>query len=148
MIRYLPDRLPDNELPEHEALSRDACSVLIVEDTRAISFLLSEYLKDIAGRIDFARDGHEAVRKVVRNHNDAQPYDLILMDLQMPVMSGLEATLAIRNRGIQTPIVAMTAGNFDPDRCVQAGCTGYLAKPIDRIGFLRYISRLLARGEH
>ncbi|WP_153555209.1 response regulator [Roseimaritima sediminicola] len=118
-------------------------SILIVEDTRPISFLLSQYLRDLADQIDIAYDGHEAVRRVVRSHVDRHPYDLILMDLQMPVMSGLEATLAIRNRGISTPIIAMTAGNLDPDRCREAGCDGYLLKPIDRVGFLQYLKTFL-----
>lgn len=120
-------------------------SILIVEDTRAISFLLSQYLRGLADHIDIANDGHEAVRQVVRAEESHQPYDLILMDLQMPIMSGLEATLAIRNRGIQTPIVAMTAGDLDPQRCTKAGCDGYVLKPIDRLDFVRYLRTVLDR---
>ncbi len=142
MILRMPEPQRDSESQGSDSLCR---SILIVEDTRAISFLLSQYLRGQAERVDVAHDGHEAVRFVVRAMQSDQPYDLILMDLQMPIMSGLEATLAIRNRGIQTPIVAMTAGNLDPQRCVDAGCDGYVLKPIDRLTFLRYLRTVLDR---
>ncbi len=140
MILRMPHHPRDTEPQGRDSLCQ---SILIVEDTHAISFLLSRYLRDLADRIDVARDGHEAVRQVVRASDAQQPYDLILMDLQMPVMSGLEATLAIRNRGIQTPIVAMTAGNLDPQRCTEAGCNGYVLKPIDRLDFVGYLHSIL-----
>lgn len=138
----MPHHQRDTESQGRDSLCR---SILIVEDTRAISFLLSQYLRGQAERIDVAYDGHAAVRLVVRAHELSQAYDLILMDLQMPVMSGLEATLAIRNRGIGTPIVAMTAGNLDPQRCSDAGCDGYVTKPIDRLAFIRYLRSVLDR---
>lgn len=116
---------------------------LVVEDTRPICFLLTQFLRPIAERVDIACDGHQAVRKVIQAQQAGEPYDLVLMDLQMPVMSGLEATLAIRNRGIETPIVAMTAGVLDRDRCSEAGCDGMLAKPIDREHFLDYVGQFL-----
>lgn len=142
MILRMPHHQRDTESQGRDSLCR---SILIVEDTRAISFLLSQYLRNLADQIDIAHDGHEAVRQVVRANESNQPYDLILMDLQMPIMSGLEATLAIRNRGIHTPIVAMTAGDLDPQRCTDAGCDGYVLKPIDRLDFLRYLRTVLGR---
>ena len=85
--------------------------------------------------MDVASDGAEAEEKV-RNSLDA-PYDLVLMDIQMPVMDGIEATKAIRAmadpRLARLPIVAMTANAFEEDRqrVLSAGMNGHLGKPID-----------------
>jgi CheY-like chemotaxis protein len=61
-------------------------------------------------------------------------YDIILMDIQMPEMNGLDATKTIRQKGITTPIVAVTANALKEDRklCMDAGCDAYLSKPIDK----------------
>jgi CheY-like chemotaxis protein len=82
-------------------------------------------------QVTLAKDGHEAVRASAAEH-----FDLILMDLQMPEMGGIEATAAIRAREISTgghvPIVAMTAHAMsgDSERCLEGGMDGYLSKPI------------------
>ncbi len=79
----------------------------------------------------------------------AGDYDLVLMDIQMPVMDGYEATRKIReyeNRqggSSPTPIVAVTANAFkeDQERCLAAGCTDYLAKPVSKIKLLQCVAR-------
>jgi CheY-like chemotaxis protein len=79
-----------------------------------------------------ARNGREALEQI-----EAQPFDLVLMDVQMPELDGLEATVAIRERertaGGHLPIVAMTAHAMqgDQERCLAAGMDGYVSKPID-----------------
>jgi CheY-like chemotaxis protein len=103
--------------------------VLLVEDN-AVNQEVAENLLGIAGLVvETASDGRRAVELAQTRH-----YDMILMDMQMPVMDGLEATRAIRARsGGATPIVAMTANAFDEDRqaCLAAGMNDYVAKPID-----------------
>ncbi|HET7204920.1 MAG TPA: response regulator, partial [Steroidobacteraceae bacterium] len=87
-------------------------------------------LRDLGVKVDLAENGRDAVELLER-----RPYDLVLMDVQMPEMDGLAATRAIRElpeRG-QTPIVALTANAFtdDRERCLKAGMDGFLPKPID-----------------
>jgi two-component system sensor histidine kinase/response regulator len=91
-------------------------------------------------------DGHAAVTALAQ-----QPFDLVLMDVQMPTMGGLEATAAIREQeqtnGTHVPIIAMTAHAMkaDRERCLAAGMNGYIAKPIRRDAFEAVISQVLGR---
>ena len=105
-------------------------SVLLVEDTFFNQQLAMEYLEDFGIVPDLAENGEEALRKLGLKH-----YDVVLMDCQMPVMDGYEATRRIRRipRFEQLPVVAMTANAMKGDRekCLAAGMTDYLTKPID-----------------
>ena len=104
--------------------------ILLAEDNVVNQKLATRLLSRMGYEPDLAANGLEAVEAVER-----QPYDLVLMDVQMPEMDGLEATRAIVE---QTPfegrpwIVAMTANAMDGDRerCLEAGMNGYISKPI------------------
>ncbi|KKL12809.1 hypothetical protein LCGC14_2532050 [marine sediment metagenome] len=89
-----------------------------------------------------AANGRAAVDKA-----QAGQFDLILMDIQMPEMDGYEATAALRQGGFDAPIIALTAHALasDRQRCLDAGCTDYLSKPIDRVRLVRTVTRH-ARG--
>jgi two-component system sensor histidine kinase/response regulator len=95
-------------------------------------------------RISLAIDGAEAVRMTGEHL-----YEIVLMDVQMPVMDGLDATRAIRQREMQTKrhqkILAMTANAMrgDRDRCLEAGMDGYVSKPVDRQELVAEIERVL-----
>jgi len=107
--------------------------ILLAEDNTVNQRLAKRLLEKRGHEVSIAGDGKQAVEAAML----APPYDLILMDVQMPVMDGLEATRAIRkieNRQLSSvPIVAMTAFAMkaDRDRCLAAGMNGHLAKPID-----------------
>lgn len=100
-------------------------NILIAEDNESNYLLLKHILKEHS--LTLAINGAEAVTKAHENQ-----YNVILMDIKMPVMGGLEATEKIRTFDTQTPIIAVTANAFDNDRiaALQAGCNAFIAKPI------------------
>lgn len=109
--------------------------VLLVEDNELNIEVAGELLDMIGLKVDMAHNGKEAVEKV--SEQPAGYYDMIFMDIQMPVMNGYEATAAIRSMERQDlkeiPIVAMTADAFADDvkKSIKAGMNGHIAKPID-----------------
>lgn len=109
--------------------------VLVVEDNGINREIAMELLKMTGIAVDYAEDGKEALDKFM---SDGDRYDLILMDVQMPVMDGYQATVRIRSsshpRAKSIPIIAMTADAFREDvvRASEAGMNGHLAKPIDQ----------------
>lgn len=109
--------------------------LLLVEDNELNQEIAVTILEEAGCIVDVAADGAEAVEKV--SHSLDNPYEAILMDIQMPVMDGIEATKAIRAMSdphlAKVPIVAMTANVFEEDcqRVLSAGMNGHLGKPID-----------------
>jgi CheY-like chemotaxis protein len=107
-------------------------SVLLVEDTPANQKVVTSVLSKRGHAVTIAHNGREAV-ELFRKHT----FDVVLMDIQMPIMDGFQATAAIReqvaNRDEMTPIVAMTAHAMrgDREKCLEAGMNAYIAKPID-----------------
>jgi signal transduction histidine kinase/CheY-like chemotaxis protein len=112
----------------HELLTK-GISVLLVEDNNLNQKLMTVLLDKMGCVVDMAGNGREAVEKI-----SARTYDVVLMDLQMPVMDGFEATEIIRRQnGAKTPIVALTARAFkdDEERCRAVGMNDFLTKPIN-----------------
>ncbi|HEY1921778.1 MAG TPA: response regulator, partial [Tepidisphaeraceae bacterium] len=108
--------------------------VLLAEDgihnQRAITF----YLKKAGIEVEVAGNGRIACEMAMRALSSAKPFDMVLMDMQMPEMDGYEAAMSLRQQGYPGPIIALTAHAMSHDRarCIKAGCSDYLAKPIDR----------------
>jgi PAS domain S-box-containing protein len=101
--------------------------VLIAEDNEINRMLLEELFSRYEIKPEFAINGEEAVTLVRRKH-----YDLILMDINMPVMNGVDATMILRKEGVKTPIIALTANALEGDRerYIAAGMDDYVSKPI------------------
>lgn len=120
------------------AADRKKC-ILVAEDILSNYLLVAAFLKKQYMLIH-ALNGAEAV-EIVRT----QVVDLILMDMKMPVMGGLEATAEIRKFNQKIPIVALTAHAFEADKAIalEAGCNDYMVKPVDRIGLLTTLERFL-----
>jgi signal transduction histidine kinase/DNA-binding response OmpR family regulator len=121
--------------------------VLLVEDNLVNQKVVLAILRKKGYRIDVANDGREALAKLEAAGDD---YDLILMDVQMPVLDGLEATRTIRRNPewAHLPIVAMTAHamNGDRERCLQAGMDAYVSKPVQPSHLLATIEKLIVSG--
>jgi len=118
--------------------------LLLVEDNRVNQMVARAILENLGHEVDIADNGEQALERV-RN----RPYDLILMDCQMPVMNGFEATRRIRTLpgGSSIPIIAMTANVMDGDReaCFEAGMDEYITKPYQRDELKEAIARLTAQ---
>ncbi len=103
-------------------------NVLVVEDVLDNQMLTKLYLARKGMKVAFANNGAEGVQKALADH-----FDVILMDMQMPVMDGYTATRKLREQGFHKPIIALTAHAMKEDRekCLAAGCDDYLTKPLD-----------------
>ncbi len=117
--------------------------VLITEDEEVNFFYLKTLLKKTEARVIRARNGKEAVDIIARH---AGEIDLILMDINMPVMDGFEAMRIIKSRHPNLPIIAQTAYTLNNDRikCLKAGFNDYIAKPINRVALFRMVSENLS----
>jgi signal transduction histidine kinase/CheY-like chemotaxis protein len=118
--------------------------VLVVEDFPDNQRLIRHHLTMLGIDVTLAANGTEALDRV---RDAREPFDLVLMDIQMPVMDGRTATRELRSRGFAAPILALTAlvTPADRDACLLAGCDDFVVKPANRATLHRTISRHLAR---
>ena len=120
---------------------RLSCRLLLVEDDQDHQPLLSLMLRKSGADVSVADNGKIAIDMAHAARDAGSPFDIIVMDLQMPVLDGLAATRELRTRGFTNPIVALTARalSTDRDRCLAAGCDGFLSKPITRPDLARML---------
>ncbi|MFI5315486.1 MAG: ATP-binding protein [Myxococcota bacterium] len=121
--------------------------VLLAEDGPDNRALISSVMRRAGLEVDLANDGQIACEKALAARDAGAPYDLIVMDMQMPLMTGYEATAALRREGMDIPILALTAQAMtgDRDKCLAAGCDEYLSKPIDRGRLLELVREMLEK---
>lgn len=129
---------PDSE-PSSDGHT-DKKTILVVEDIESNYLLMTILLDNMGYQFTRAADGVEAVEKVLSEH-----FDLVLMDIKMPRLGGLEATREIRKTNREVPIIALTAHAFNSDKeaAIAAGCNGFLVKPIDRNALAGTLRRFL-----
>ena len=114
--------------------------VLVAEDTPTNQILISLLLKRLGVEPVIVENGRLAVEKAL-----TEKFDVILMDIMMPVMNGYEATEKLRKNGVKIPIVAQTACAMkgDDEKCFAAGCSDYISKPIDRKKLVEVLKKYL-----
>ena len=114
--------------------------VLLAEDNENIQRLITLYLTKMGIQVSHAENGAVAVTLAQEGN-----FDLILMDMQMPVLAGVDAVLELRDNGYRKPIVALTANATHEDRrqCLEAGCQDFLSKPVTRERLYHMLSQYL-----
>jgi PAS domain S-box-containing protein len=118
--------------------------ILLAEDGPDNQRLITHILKKAGAEVDVADNGKIALERALAARDGGQPHDVVLMDIQMPVMDGLEATRLLREAGVDGPIIALTAHAMPADRekCLSAGCDDYATKPLDRRKLIEKIAKL------
>ena len=124
--------------------------ILLVDDRREIRFLAEHLITDAGASVITASGGEEALALIEEDRTGEATVDVILMDVQMPVMDGLEATRRLRQKGFDRPVVALTASAMqkDRDRCFAAGCNDFISKPIDRDILLGKLSHWIEQSRN
>ena len=145
LVEYVREGQPaDAQADESSAPFRQRldCRFILAEDIPDNQRLIASILHDAGATVDIADDGLEAVEKAMAAHREwhkrsadpAGPFDVILMDMQMPLLDGYEATRRLRHEGYARPIVALTANAMcgDREKCIGSGCDDFVSKPVDR----------------
>lgn len=131
------------DLSEHPSIDLSAVKILVAEDSPEIQFLLQSILSDAGAKVSVVNNGLEAIHATKK-----EDFDLILMDIQMPITDGYEATRVIRAGGYQKTIIAVTAHAMEEERerTRAAGCDHHLTKPLNPAQLLQTID-LCVRNE-
>lgn len=110
--------------------------MLLVEDNLDVQRLISLMLKNAGAKVKCAGDGPAALDMILGRAARGVPFDLVLLDLGLPSMDGLEVLKTVRNRHYRGRIAVLTASTTEVDACFKAGCDDYLTKPVDRATFV------------
>ncbi len=119
--------------------------VLVVDDVPVNRRLMTIQLERLGLELATASNGLRAIEAIEDSITRETPFDVVLMDMQMPEMDGYEATGKLRAAGVRVPIYALTAHAMsgDRERCLAAGCDGYLTKPVDRGALIQALMEVL-----
>lgn len=124
--------------------------VLIVDDLREIRRLTGHIVSQSKADISYAENGVKALEAVLQADEHNQPFDLVLMDIHMPVMNGIEALHAIRRHGKNIPVIAVTAASRKglKESLIREGFNDVIGKPIDRFALAHLLAQYLPPGNH
>ncbi|MCP4513367.1 MAG: response regulator, partial [Fuerstiella sp.] len=140
-------RVTDNEPSEIDGLSLCNHRILVVEDGADNQRFISFMLERAGAEVTLADNGRIGADLATVASSEGRPFDVMLMDMQMPVMDGYVATRQLRDKGYTLPIIALTAHAMAADRskCIIAGCDDYMSKPISRKRLLELVAKYAAR---
>ncbi len=127
---------------EEAEIRLDGVRILVVDDCADSQILISRFLKMAGAQVSTAENGQIAIEKIHQN-----TFDLVLMDLQMPIKDGYEATIELRKEGVKIPIIALTAHALKVERqyCLSIGFDEHISKPINRNFLIRNIAKLRSK---
>ncbi|QDV26501.1 PAS domain S-box protein [Aureliella helgolandensis] len=149
--------IADSELVEYDESNSDveeflklappsklSCHVLIVDDRRDIRFLSKRILTGAGATVEECEDGQHAIDHITACFDSATCPDLVLLDMQMPILDGYSTARQMRALGFTGPIIALTADAMQGDmsKCLEAGCNDYLSKPIDAQAMLSLVHEM------
>ncbi|MHB8974068.1 MAG: response regulator [Pirellulaceae bacterium] len=134
-------RKPVSDTPQHLD-----CRILLAEDGPDNQRLIAFLLRKAGAEVELAGNGRIALDLALAAQQAGSPFDLVLMDMQMPDMDGYEVTQKLRSAGFEQPIIALTAHAMTEDRqkCLDAGCDDYLSKPVDPKTFVKLLKQWVA----
>ena len=123
-----------------EEIDYKSVRILVVDDVPANIKLAAKILEKTGCKVSSAENGIDAIEKILNNS-----FNVVLMDMQMPEMDGLEATAKLREKGVQVPIIALTANAFESDyaKCIEAGMDDFLSKPLKKDLVLECVNKWL-----
>ncbi len=121
--------------------------VLVVDDRRDVRFLVQVFVNKLGGKTVLCENGEEAIARIRSDQSEGLEFDIVLMDMQMPVMDGITAVRQLRSQGYNRPVIALTANAMNSDReiCMQAGFNDYLSKPVDANRLTEVLRKYCAR---
>lgn len=120
--------------------------ILVVDDLRDIRLLVGHYMKRCGLQVEYASNGLEALHRIQQSSEEGQPkFDLVLIDIHMPVMDGMTAAREIRKLGYTCPLIALTAAHMkgDQELYLNSGFNGSLSKPIDQAQMIHLLEEYL-----
>jgi signal transduction histidine kinase/ActR/RegA family two-component response regulator len=141
--RASPPQSDDSTLP------LAGCRVLLAEDGVDNQRLINLLLRRAGARVTIVENGKLAVDMALASEARGEPFDVLLTDMQMPVMDGYEATRRLREAGYARPIVAVTAHAMrqDEQKCLEAGCDAYTSKPIEHAALIATVRRFVPKHD-
>ena len=148
-VDYAPNTNPRDNTEDSETRFSGK-RFLVAEDSPVAQRLMEYLLESWGAEVTIVGDGLAATQLVLDSTSQEASFDAILMDMQMPMLDGYEATRQLRQGGFEGSIIGVTADAFEEDRerCLASGCTAFLAKPVDASALRRKLSELMVDCDH